>query len=514
MLTTALTEHAKPLFSVVVPLHDDRGVALKAIQGWLSQRTALFPFEIIVVDSGRPKLARQVAMLLDARDQLVCEPSANEALLYNTGSKVAKADWLVFSESHVVPRPGAVVALAARLSNSDCDAAVLGSAHGVRSRFAAVDAELCDRESNSMRALGLWRAVGLRGFLIRRETFNALGRFTEDYFRFAETVLAIRLIESGYPLEEFSDVVLEHFDTDGPSELLSAMAIGRLGTCRFWAAEPQLASKYFGSPAPPRMDGFVDPTMARQLWRELLKSLSRLEFSSVFNLASLAGPKFFTALFGWRGQLRNARWRAWRASLRFLTMLHVTYRRQAVADCPPLLDQYLRLRESCADIGSVRFYAERGHDGPLPNDFSNSVEAKSLLTSGINFFPPEVWQGECYCWSAPQAAVLLTKVSPHCHIRLDARPTGGWLARRPRLYLNGRRIPGEDVTETDGIVDVMIRADICPVMTRAILSWDCDPFVPARAGLADRRKLGVALIGTTIVTSEIAKTISPRMRAA
>jgi hypothetical protein len=514
MPTAAPTEHAKSLFSVVIPLHDDRGVALKAIQGWIGQRTALVPFEIIVVDSGRPKLARQVAKLLAAGDQLIHEPSANEALLYNAGSKIATADWLVFSEPHVIPRPGAATALAVRLSNSDCDAAVLGTAHGVRSRFAAVDAALFDREISTMRALGLWRSVGLRGFLIRRETFNGLGRFTEDYLRFAETVLAIRLIESSCRLEEFSDVVLEHFDTDGPSELLSAMAIGRLGACRFWAAEPQLASKYFGSPTPPSMDGLVDPKVAREVWRELLKSLSRWEFRSAFNLASLAGPKFFSALFGWRGQLWNARWRAWSASLRFLTMLHVTHRRHSGADCQPLLDQYLHLRKQCADIGSVQFHAEQGPEGPLLNDYSNSVEAEALLTSGINFFSPEVWQGECYCWSAPQAAVLFPKVSPNCRIRLDARPTGGWLARRPRLFLNGRRISADDVTETDGIVDVMIRADACPARTRAILSWKCDPFVPASAGLADRRKLGIALIRGTVVSSEAAETFSSGKRAA
>lgn len=510
----ASTEIAKPLFSVIVPLHDDRGVALKAIQGWLHQRTTLVPFEIVVVDSGRPKLARQAAALLDARDQLVCEPSANEALLYNAGANVAAADWLVFSESHVVPCPGAALALAARLSNSDCDAAVLGTAHGIRSRFAAVDAELCDRESGAMRELGLWRSVGLRGFLIRQKTFNALGRFPEDYFRFAETALAIRLMESGCRLEDFSDVILEHFDTDGPSELLCAMAVGRLGACRFWAAEPRLARKYFGSASPSGADGLVDPTVARQIWRELLKSLSRLEFRSAWNLSPLAGSNFLSALIGWRGQVWNARWRAWSASLRFLTMLHVTHRRAAVVDSQPLLAQYLYLRETCATIGSALYLAESNPAAPLSNDGPSSVEAESLLTCSINFFPPEVWQGESYCWSAPQAAIIFPRVSPNCRVRLDTRPTGGWLARRPRLYLNGRRIPAEDVTETDGIVNVTIRENVCPTMTRAILSWDCDPFVPAKAGLADRRKLGIALIRGTIVSSDAAETFSPGKRAA
>ncbi|MFN0019081.1 MAG: glycosyltransferase family 2 protein [Pirellulaceae bacterium] len=514
MSPESIPQNVKPLFSVIVPLHDDRGVALKAIQGWLGQKTETVPFEIVVVDSGRPKLARQAAKLLGPGDHLVREPSANEALLYNAGAKAATADWLVFSESHVVPCAGAAAALCHRLLDPDCDAAVLGSVHGIRSRFAAVDAELCNRESSAMRGLGLWRAVGLRGFAIRRETFNSLGRFTEEYFRFAETALAIRLVESGHQLEEFPDVALEHFDTDGPRELLSAMAIGRLGACRFWAAEPKLAANYFGCPAPRGGPGIVDPTRARQVWQKLLRALLGLDFKSVSKLAPLAGPKLFAALFAWRGQEWKARWRAWGASLRFLTMLHLTHRRRAIADCQPLLDQYLHLRECCADIGSVWFRAETPRDLPIFAEVPSSVNAESLPDCGINFFPPEVWQGESYCWSAPQAAIMLPKVWPDCCVRLDARPTGGWLARRPRLFLDGRHIGAECVTETGGIVEVIIPAEMGPAEENAVLSWECDPFVPADSGLADQRKLGVALIRATVEQSVAAATSKTWERAA
>jgi len=514
MSKEAIPQDLKPLFSVIVPLHDDRGMAVQAIQGWLNQRTGTVPFEIVVVDPDKPKLAQRVDVLLGPRDHLVREPSSNEAVLYNAGAKAATADWLVFSESHVVPRPEAASVLGHRLLDPDCDAAILGSVHGIRSRFAAVDAELCDRESSTMRGLGLWRAVGLRGFAIRRETFNSLGRFTEEYFRFAETALAIRLVESGHQLEEFPDVALEHFDTDGPRELLIAMAIGRLGACRFWSAEPKLAASYFGCPAPRGGPGIVDPTWARQVWQKLLRALLGLDFKSVSKLAPLAGPKLFAALFAWRGQEWKARWRAWGESLRFLTMLHLTHRRRAIADCQPLLDQYLHLRECCADIGSVWFQAETSRNLSPSGEVSLFVTTESLPDCGINFFPPEVWQGELYCWSAPQAAIMLPRVWPDCRIRLDARPTGGWLARRPRLYLDGRSIAAECVTETDGMVEVMIPAEICPLAESAVLSWECDPFVPADSGLADQRKLGVAIINATVEKTAAADTSKIWERAA
>lgn len=300
---------------------------------------------------------------------------------------------------------------------------------------------------------------------------------------------------------------MEHFDTDGPRELQGAMAIGRLGVCRFWKSEPKLAASYFGCPAPHGVKGIVDPSFGRHVCRIVLQALGRLDFKSAGQLLPLAGPSLFAALTGWRGEKWKARWHAWLASLRFLAMIHITHRRQAVADRQPLMDQYRHLRECCADIGSVWFQAETSHDQPMFDEWPPIVGAESLPANSINFFPSEVWRGETYCWSAPRAAVMFPKVWPGCCIRLDARPTGGWLSRKPRLYLNGNRISAEDVAETNGIVEVMIRENVCLKSDSAILSWDCKPFVPADAGLPDRRKLGIALIRAKVEQRDTAATI-------
>ena len=125
--------------------------------------------------------------------------------------------------------------------------------------------------------------------------------------------------------------------------------------------------------------------------------------------------------------------------------------------------------------------------------WNQSLDASSLIDLGAHFFPPEVWNGEQYCWSSPRAAVMLSIGSAECWIRMNACPTGGWLVRNPKVFLDGARIPFECVTETDGIVNIFVRSDLHRASGDVLLSWKCDPFIPAASGLPDYRKLGIAL---------------------
>lgn len=485
--------HLSPKFTVIIPLHDDRNLGVAAVAAWLEQRSAENHFQVVVVNPNRPQLARRVAKLLAPVDRIVHATSTNEAVLYNVGARAADAQWLVFTEAHVLPVRNTVAALLKRLECMQADAANLGSAHRVRSRFSAVDAELTEREVNIMAGLGSWRRVGLRGFLIRRDVFTSLGMFSEEYHRFAETVLAIHLVDSGYRLEDFPEVVVEHFDTDTLSELLQAMALGNLGACRFWQAEPQLASAYFGSTIPDSAHGFVDPHVARSLWRSLGRALLRGNWSAALRLLPWAAPKWFTALTGWRGERFKIWLRAQRECWRYLGMLYWKHRAEDPRHCRPVIDQYFQLRARCAEIGAVwhrENVARLGNAHSVPT----TLDAETLGRQGMNFFPPEVWQGATYCWSSPSAALLISVGSGEQEILLDARPTGGWLVRRPKLFLNGVAIASNQVTEDKGIVKIRLPAEVHCETTPALLSWTCQPFKPAQAGLPDQRSLGVAII--------------------
>ncbi len=481
------------LFSVVIPTYDDRGVSLHAVQAWIAQRTETTPFELIIVDSGNSRLARKIAPCLGKRDQLVSLESSNEARLYNFGAQQATTDWIVFSEAHVVPCSDTVAKLCHRLQSTRCDAAVLGSIHRTRTHFARVDASLFDQENDSMRALGLWRMVGLRGFLIRRAVFQALGTFNEEYLRFAETALAIHIVERGYQLAEFPEVVTEHYDTDSVRELLVAMAAGRLGAHRFWTAEPKLALAYFHTHHPAKPPKTVPIGMARSIWYELCRSICQRKWRVAHHMLMLNKSTLLPAICSGRVAAWKSTVQAWLTY--FKLTVAMSLRRSANQNYAPFLDLYRSLREKCAEIGSIRFLSESAQNR-RPDHFSlpHVVEAQALQDHGLNFYPTEIYKNERYSWSSPHAAVRLMLDSGDCLISLDARPTGGWLVRNPRLFINGEPIPPENVTEEGGIVKVMIRSDPRRGLGPAILSWRCTPFRPADSGLPDSRSLGIALI--------------------
>ncbi len=486
-------QRTPPLFSLVIPLHDDRGVALQAFDAWLSQRADATPFELIVVDSGKRSLARKVAQRLGPDDKMVSAKSSNEAQLYNLGARAAISDWIVFTEAHVVPGPEAVALLCRRLKSTSCDAASFGSTHRMRSHLAHVDAALFERESDAMRTLGLWRTVGLRGLVIRRDLFQSLGTFDEEYLRFAETVLAIRIVEGGHKLEEFSDVVMEHFDTDSVQELLNAMSAGRLGEHRFWASKPELACDYFQSNGPSPSCDSIEPGMAQLLWYQILHAIIRGNHQAAYRLQRLSRSTLFAAITGRHGETCKTMIRIYSTYLRLWSRLYLT--RNEIKDYEPFLDQYLSLRECCAKVGSIRFRGETSRNlGKTRCASPQVIEAKTLREVGINFFPTEIWQGENYCWSSPIAAMRLSLDSSDYRLYLDARPTGGWLVRIPNLYINGVKIPKENISESGGIIQVLIRSDKTRGSCDAIFSWDCVPFIPADSGLPDKRQLGVALI--------------------
>lgn len=484
--------------TVIFPLHDNRGVGLKALRAWQQQRHDVSKCEIIVVGSGQRRLEPLIQKHLAASDTFVTCHTLNEATLYNVGASAATADWLLFTESHVIPAENALAMLARRLEARDTDAAVLGSSHEIRNRFSQVDAALCEREqAGPMRAIGLWRCVGLRGFLVRRELFEKLGGFREPYFRFAETAFALRLVAANHRLVEFQDVVLRHVDSDSIGEIRFAMKMGRLGACRFHEDEPELAAAGFGCAAPPRSLYSTTPAQAHRLWRQVLRSLRDGQLVAAWQFFRVALPTLSTAVGGWWATWLAASLRAAGTHLVFLTMLYGR-RRFVPATDAALIDQYALLRQRCAELGAVVYEQEADRRQKSQSlDAVDTLRAADLDRHGIGFFPPEVWQGEAYCWSRPRAAIRVSRPSGTSVIRLDIRPTGRWAPRRPQLYLDGRPLPAEAVVEHDGLLDVHI-GDVDAGEGEVILSWNCRRFRP---GFGDPRHLGLAVISATAMAA-------------
>jgi hypothetical protein len=496
---------ASPSLSVILPLVDVRGAAEAAIHSWRAQRSAENPFEIVVVENGhRPALLQRVRALLDAEDQVVPCRSINEAVLYNAGAKAARGEVFVFSEAHVLAKPGCVDAIRDSFDKREVDVGCLASTHHTRTLLAELDARLGEQEASALQALGTWRQVGLRGFAIRAELFRAFGGFEESYNRFAETVLAVRLDAAGCRIDYLEEAIIDHVDTDSFLHLQSALVGGAIGECAWWEAEPEVARRYFGANPPWREEGTPPPHLAlrmmRDLWRVLRHDRTRSGWRSQLHAAVRLLPQLVkSALLGRRASVLVARMFATLAGWRLLRCLAPLHRLPDGA-CPELIERYLVVRKAYVRCGVREYLASRNESslsldhGKCPSIPLTSLDEASL----VGFFPPESWQEQSYRWSGP-IGVLVLPLEARCHrFRIDIRPTGTWSVRHPRLFFNGQPLPPESILEKDGHLIFEVPGSMFDTRGKQRLTFTCEPFVPARHGLSDPRHLGVAVIALQV----------------
>jgi hypothetical protein len=447
--------------------------------------------------------------MLGPNDRVELCRSVNEAALYNAGARVARGDLLVFTEAHVLAQPGAVAAVQKHFTTCADSAACLATVHHTRSLLAQVDARLWELEAPAVQALGMWRHVSLRGFAIRARVFHTFGRFEEDYGRFAETALAVRLDAAGCRIGFIADAVIGHIDPETPAQLFAPMRAGAKGECAWWEREPALARRYFG-PNPPWMGELA---LSRKMaWhvgcdvvRLLCRDRGRPGWRSQLRASLRWLPRLaLSAVLGWRGRVLAARLRAALAGFRLLRCLGLLRRLPAGERTEPVR-LYLALRRAYARCGIVEFLAGCSRRQPSGPGFSIGELGEERL---IGFFPPEQWRGETYRWSGPVGVILLPLPARDHRIRIDIRPTGQWKVRHPRLFFNGHTIPPERVFEADGRVTFDLPAWTFVPGSCQRLTLTCEPFIPARHGLPDPRVLGVAVVSLEV--EQLAEAATPR----
>jgi hypothetical protein len=490
-------------------------MAGRAVAAWKKQCQNDPACQIIVLGQRRGRRSATIQKELRPQDRFVCCDSRNEAELYNAGARATDAKWLLFTESHVLPTAETVHKLKQRLQQTTAAAAVLGSSHLARSRFSAVDAALHECESPSMHSLGLWRCVGLRGFVVRRYVFEQLGGFNTRYFRFAETAFAIRLTESGHHLVAFDDVVVQHVDSDSLPEIFFAMKFGRLGACRFHHEEPMLAMKYFGCPVATTPPGGIDVSLARWLWRQPFQALLAGKIREASRMIRLALPTVWAALAGNFSNTARAIWRCGSIFSKFIIMLHGTHRHLPPTH-PALTNQYFRLREVSTDFGTILFQCELASTKQALKTLrptASTVQATDCRQHGIGFYGPEQWHEEVFCWSTPQAGIRMHLPPGEQTIQLDIRPTGQLSPRQPTFFLNGDKLPDTAWREENGFIKLQVNQTESSNHV-ALLSWTCRGFRPARSGLPDHRRLGLALISATFVHRQQQLNLRPTRQAA
>ncbi|MEB3330158.1 MAG: hypothetical protein VKQ33_13085 [Candidatus Sericytochromatia bacterium] len=224
---------------------EDRGYGRAALRSWLQQRGVAVPWRLVVAcqDPATPArwgwegLARPV-------DRLLVHPGAPMNALLNAAAREADGDWLLVTECHVLAHPGTLAAALARGKAGQRVLAIGSRSFASRSRLARGQAALFAWNTENAQRFTPWHRFWIRGTLLPRGAWEAVGGLAEDYGHFAEVHLGMKLAEHGLQPDTLPGEWLTHVELETLQELEAANRLYGLHERLARAREPELVGRF------------------------------------------------------------------------------------------------------------------------------------------------------------------------------------------------------------------------------------------------------------------------------
>jgi hypothetical protein len=306
-----------------VPLTDEHGYAEACLAGWDAQTHDRERLQLIVVDPlQEPTAERRLRPLLRSGDVWMQVASPNEAVLFDRGARAALAPAILFTEAHCVPPPETASTVLDHLDAGGCAAVSLKSGYLPTTALGRRQTELEEVWNGALPAGG-WRALSLRGFAVRRDTYLDLGGFRAHHERFAETALAASLALGGHRIGRTAEVTILHGNAPTPADLEGALRSCGRGQWR-WRDEldvsnPGLADQILG-PLPLRRPGRSRAWATRPLGRLALRASAAIRLTAariaalgLVHAGSIGARAYF---YYWREAFRFGFVEAWTETTR------------------------------------------------------------------------------------------------------------------------------------------------------------------------------------------------------
>jgi hypothetical protein len=296
---------AKLPLSVVIPLPDHRGHAVEAVRSWAREQTVKDDsFEVVLVTNGDDRsIESRVSALLRPGDQLVRAQEGSLHDCYNAGARAARGAVLLFTESHVKAAPDCIQQVLWHFEHSADDCIAVASDGLDENRFAGQEQIIYEEALPDRIARG-WNLCTVRGFAVKRASFEQAGGFASRYGHFSELLLGAALAHLGARLSyaplarvsHFNSGTIPHFRrelaTFGREEIRfraehpDSPLLSYLGHCRLWDQRHDLNR----GPAFRRTMCALGNTI-QQLWNGDFKKAGRsLEEACRFLPCTLLGP--------------------------------------------------------------------------------------------------------------------------------------------------------------------------------------------------------------------------------
>ena len=490
-----------PDITVVIPMPDHRGWAVKGLRSWLCDQTLpASRYEVIAcTDEADPALDAELASLLRPGDQLLRLPGADLMALYDAGARAARAPTVVLTESHCAADPRCLEEVLRHFEHTGDDAACLASDGASMSVVARLEQRLFDEGFIEWSSDGHWRKVLLRGCAIRREAYEASGGFDVRYGRFADTALSLSLRRLSLRVGFARNAKVIHRNTtrlrDLPEPIVGSGA-GEIVYRLDHVDDPGL-DELIGWPSEWVRRGDLDAALAR---RSMAIAFRTLRSRSGLTDPRLAGgmirvvvERALVAVAGPRSSLLRTRCSVALAALRVHAQRHDEEGRlNAFRDYWNGLARCGRLVSLAAHPRTVRPVApvEEVLFGDLPDD----------RLAGFHAREQSPVDGRPFRWTGPVAvANLPLRRAGASFLHLD---TGGLDAdpgRPVSLHIGGARVDPTRISRTtDGFV---VRLQDVPAADGDLrLDIACRPDPRPRGGGADvdRRVRGLPLVSARL----------------
>ena len=351
----------------------------------------------------------------------------------------------MFTEPHATAEPDCLAELADYLGRTACDGACLRSVGGDnRTTFAHLEERMFQEGFAEWSRPGDWRKVILRGFVLRRDVYHAVGGFEYRYERFSEWALAATLHARGVVLGYASGAAVKHTDSPGFAELFPPVANFTRGECAYRDDHPEeYCERYFGSPPEwlgrRRLRRDVARTTVRSAWQALWREgWGHGALGVRFMIAMLREMlvSLPVALFGAAAAVLRARLELLAARLRLV----LAHRRRGgeVPGVPAAL-----ARRWSASSGSSISPVTRCPRPPSRRRASASTAGRCRTTGSSASTARETWEGRSFRWMGAAGTMGLdVPAADYEVVPRHRRRAGAGSRRRPvAVFWNGHRVP-------------------------------------------------------------------------
>jgi Glycosyl transferase family 2 len=239
---------ATPFISVVIPLPDHRGMAVKAVKAWCeAQQYPADQYELIVVSDGtNPALEATVRSHLRPLDSLITKTQANLPELTNFGAQNASSELLLITESHCIPDPACLAHITDYFSHHPVDVACCSSDGINTNLLAQMEQKIFDLDFEKRSRLDAWNKITVRGFAIKRSVYLDAKGFESQYDHFAEPVFGAHLHALGYQMGYVPNAKVSHYNNPTLKYLLPSLI--EYGECKVdycLQGNPAYGEQYF-----------------------------------------------------------------------------------------------------------------------------------------------------------------------------------------------------------------------------------------------------------------------------